>query len=368
MIKKLIYIGFILRLLNAAWNGFWGPSFGAESDAVGYFIKATEYSINLVFIDFVMGDLYAYFLGLLFYLTTPSVFLGSLTSCFAWLTSAFILKNMLDILEINKKQYVMIIYVFLPSSIIFSSVTLRETFQLLFVNLSIYSVLMISITNKIKYWVLMTLSVVGMGVLHGALLAFGFYVICASIGSRNYLRNKIGSKLAIAIVGLIFLFGFSYFSDLMNSVSYQLGDIAVNIESYQSSAINMDARSNYKFTTHGTQWELVSTLPYTLFQFLFEPMPWRITSPIDFIALGENILRAYLIYCSFSIFKGHSNQFTHFHKFVFISWVVISLIWSIGTVNWGTSMRHQIPSMAMLLLSAYASSPKNTKQQVPSRL
>jgi hypothetical protein len=41
-----------------------------------------------------------------------------------------------------------------------------------------------------------------------------------------------------------------------------------------------------------------------------------------------------------------------------MSYFAQELIWSIGTVNWGTSVRHHMPSFGLLLFAAYALSNK----------
>ena len=92
MIDTYILLGFFIRLLNSIWNGFFGPSIGAESDALGYYLKAVEYSSTLKLDGFVMGDMYAYVLGILFFFTTPSLFTASLASTFTWLGSAYVMK------------------------------------------------------------------------------------------------------------------------------------------------------------------------------------------------------------------------------------------------------------------------------------
>jgi hypothetical protein len=350
-----IYFGLILRLFNAIYNGFFGPSFGAESDAVGYIMKATAYSINPTFDEFVMGDIYAYILGLLFYLTIPSVFLGSFISCLAWFFSALILKKTFDALGVKAQRSPLLIYALLPSSIIFTSIPLRESFQLLFVNIAAYSILMISIKGYPRYWISLILSSACMGVLHGALLAFGFYLITASVMAYNYLRNRPTSVPSVLVGMLFFFIGVGLFFPVMDSISYELGEgLDESIQAYQLSAMAMDGRANYKSGVAEGHWEMLRTLPYTLFQFLFEPMPWNISAPVDFVAFVESFLKAYLVFCAFRLVSKSSTKFVRFYTFIFVSWIVISIIWSVGTVNWGTSSRHHIPGLALLLLCAYA--------------
>jgi hypothetical protein len=46
--------------------------------------------------------------------------------------------------------------------------------------------------------------------------------------------------------------------------------------------------------------------------------------------------------------------------FVFINYFILELIWSMGTVNWGTALRHHIPSFGLLVIAAFAYSRRKT--------
>jgi len=40
--------------------------------------------------------------------------------------------------------------------------------------------------------------------------------------------------------------------------------------------------------------------------------------------------------------------------FIFISYFAIEVIFAQGTINWGTAVRHHIPGLGLLVLSAFA--------------
>lgn len=141
-----IVAGLVLRLLVAAYNGFIGPSFGANSDALAFHFMAEDYARNLGAIEFQVGWIYSCFLAFVYALTFDSLFIGCVMSCLTWLTSAWVLARLLRLLAIPRAERFTIglLYAFLPSSILYTGVTLREPYQLLFVNLAIYSALMIA--------------------------------------------------------------------------------------------------------------------------------------------------------------------------------------------------------------------------------
>ena len=357
-VRTAIWIGLFLRLFVAIWNGFFGPSFGAEADAEGFHLVALEYAQNPTLDKFIIGWIYAYVLGLFYYLTTDSLFLGSVLSCFAWLASAGLLVKIMRLLSIDKSQQskAMLIYALLPSSILYTSVTLREAYQLLFVNLAVYSTFKIYLNKSSKHWLVMFCAVIGMGVLHGALFAFGLFIVAATLVLLNLYGLKKFSlvKLAFAVplVALIVFYGLSLFT----SVSYKLDDgLGMAIQTYQLGSLGTDARAHYK---DGVEISgvagLLTFIPIAIFQYLFEPMPWRISSAMDIGLMFENILRAWLIWKAWTGLRNMPVPRRRPVLFVFLSYLTLETIWSLGTVNWGTAVRHHIPSMGLLMIAAFA--------------
>ena len=152
MLYFALWVGFLLRVLAAMWNDL-KPIDVTKIDAIGFYSHAIQFSKNPVLSDFFsppVGYDYFRFLGFIYYLTVDSWLLGSIISVLAWLFSAIILMRTMCLLEVSKRHqsYAMLIYAFLPSCILFTSTTLRESFELLFVNFAIYSALKIYLTKS----------------------------------------------------------------------------------------------------------------------------------------------------------------------------------------------------------------------------
>jgi len=364
-----IWTGFFLRLSNALVNGFLGGSFGAGEDAHGFHMSAVEHSKDLVFDGFVTGWIYSYILGVFYFLTTDSLFLGSALSVLGWLVSAFILVRIMRILsfDMSSQWKVMFIYSFLPSSIMYTSITLREPFQLLFVNLAIYAALKIYNHRPAIHWLVLFGSVACMGALHGALLASGVFMI---IGTLFILRSKNGKDTSIVKVFLItpVMIFFLYYSFLLfTSISYNMDSgLATVVQSYQETLITYGGRALYR-----TEIEInglgsfILLMPYFLFQYLFEPMLWHMSSLVDVVALLENVLRFWLILNALKYLLGTLRRKPKFVAsklfwnrkfifFIFLSFLIMESIWSLGTTNWGTSIRHHLPSLGLILLASFA--------------
>ncbi len=359
MLRVALWMGFILRLFVAIWNGFWGPSFGADGDAWGFHDMAVGYSRNLVPDGLMLNQhIYTYILGIIYFLTTDSLFLGSFLSVVAWLASAFVLVRIMRLLSIdNSHQFkAMLIYALLPSSIFLTSVTLRESYQLFFVNLAIYSALKIYLNKSATHWLYLFCAAIGMGALHGALFAFGLFIVIATLvllslpGRKGFSLVKLA--FTVPLVALIVFYGLSLFT----SVAYDLDDgLDVVVETRQQGSLGTDARAHYKDSAEVSGVAgFLAFIPIALFQYLFEPMPWRISAALDIGLMFENILRAWLIWKAWTGLRNMPVQGRRPVLFVFLSYLILETIWSLGTINWGTASRHHIPSMGLLVIAAFA--------------
>jgi hypothetical protein len=358
MLRTAIWIGVLLRLGVAIWNGFFGPSFGADQDAAAFHLEALAYASSAELDEFRIGWFFSYALGTFYYLATDSLFLGSLLSCIAWLASLGMLMKIMRLLNFDRSQQgkAMLVYALLPSSVLFTAVTLREPYELLFVNVAIYSALNIYLNKSARHWLFLFFATFGMGVLHGALFAFGIFTIVATIVlvamRARRLVALVNLIIAAPLVALIAYYGLSLFT----GIAYSLDDgLGAAIQLYQERALSTDARANYKTDTEivGVIGLLLS-IPVFVIQYLFEPMPWRISAAADVVLLLENILRTWLIYKAWTALRSISTQARRPVLFVFLSYVVIETIWSLGTTNWGTAVRHHLPAMGLLLVAAFA--------------
>jgi len=369
-----VWVGFFIRLAIAFINGFIGPTIGASDASFGFHLMAVEYSQSLVIDVFVLTHIYTYILGIFYFITTDSLFLGSALSALGWLASAFILLRIMRILsfKMSIQWRVMLLYALIPTSIMYTGITLREPFQLLFINLALYAALKIYFHRSMAHWPVLLLAGVGMGVLHGALLVTGVFIIVGTlflITSRN--RKGVSFTKVVLVTPIVILclfYGFLLFTSLTSYGDRLEDGLAVAVQVYQEGTLSdgYDARANYRADVgiNGLG-GLILSLPSFLFQYLFEPMPWKIGSIVDVVALLENMLRFWLIwnalkylvgsYLNKPMFVAH-NYFGYERciLFIFLSYLLIETLWSLGTSNWGTASRHHLPSLGLLLVASFA--------------
>ena len=370
-VKLTLWLGSFLRLVIAFLNGFVGPTYGSSDDALGFHLYAVRYTQNLASDVFALSNIYPSFLGVFYFITTDSLFLGSALSALGWLASAFILLRIMRILsfKMSNQWRVMLIYALIPTSLMYTSLTLREPFQLLFINLALYAALKIYFHRSIAHWLVLFLAGVGMGALHGALLASGIFIIAGTLFLLTS-RNRKGVSftkvvLVTPIVILCLFYGFSLFTSISYGGRMEDG-LSVAVQAYQEGTMVAEQRANYRTDTeiNGLGGLILST-PFFLFQYLFEPMPWKMSSIVDVVALLENMLRFWLIWNALKYLVGsylNKPMFVAHNYFgyercillIFLSYLVMETLWSLGTSNWGTASRHHLPSLGLLLVASYA--------------
>jgi hypothetical protein len=155
------------------------------------------------------------------------------------------------------------------------------------------------------------------------------------------------SPLLVAIA----IYGFSLFT----GIAYDLDEgLALAVQAFQQESLNIDARANFR--THveidGAA-GLVISLPVFFFQYMLEPMPWRISATSDAALLLENTLRAWLVWKGWIGLRNTPAPARRPITFVFLSYLVIEIIWSLGATNWGTAARHHLPGMGLLMIAAF---------------
>lgn len=356
-LTRIILVGLLLRLAVAVWNGFFGPSLGAELDAETFYLTALAGSRHLTFLEWEVGaNIYTNLLTVCFYLVNDSLFFGSLLSCLAWLGAAILLMKSVRMLNPEGIWRTLPLWIFAlaPTSVLNTGVTLREPFQLLFVNLAIYSAMRIGLTGSKIHWLTFIAGCVGAGYLHGALIGFVILLVPATIlfvvaiGRQNLPWGRI--ILALLAGFALLQFGLTFVSDYGYDLSLGLFEAALR---YQEGGLSIDARANYKTLDYsGDLFSTIRSLIVGFLQYLLEPLPWNIGNIVDLGLFFENIVRMWLLYLCYRNIRLSRGSRRITLLYLVGMFLAIELIWSLGTVNWGTGSRHHVPAMGMLVLAA----------------
>jgi hypothetical protein len=266
------------------------------------------------------------------------------------------------ILAFAKAQQTQALAVFalLPSSILFTSVTLRESYQLLAVNLAVFAALKILVEKRTLYWFPLMAAAGAAGVLHMALVAFAVYFPAATFiflmlrRRRGWTPQRLVFMVSLLGAALVLTYV------IFNQVGFTLeSGLIAGVEQFQQRALTIDARTAYK-----TDVQVDGLVDFLLFvlvsllQYLFEPLPWRTLQAPDLVTVAENLVRGWLLYVALTTVRGVPRASRGAVEFIILSFLVLETLWCLGTTNWGTAVRHHIPALGLLMLGAFAYSAR----------
>jgi hypothetical protein len=238
------------------------------------------------------------------------------------------------------------------------------------VNVAIYAALKIHLRKSSRHWIWLVVAVGVGGILHGALLGFGMFLIVATalwiLMRQRPMRRMLTMIVLIPFVAVVLLYLMNLFHDVFyNAYGLDKG-LGAAVEFYQRAGLSTEARTAYKDSVaiDGTR-GLLTFIPVSLFQYLFEPMPGRISQPVDWLLAMENVVRGWLIWRSLVAVARLRGAQRRPALLVFASYLVLETIWGIGTINWGTAARHHISSGGLLSLSGFARARRRVKRRPP---
>ncbi len=336
----------------SVWNAYFGPSYGGEDDALKFHQFAVDAAAGYEDErDFTTGWIYPNLLGLVYWTTVPSLFLGGLLTGVTWLLSAVVLIKICRVVAIDERAvlYVALGYAFLPSSFLVTAITLREAYQMLFVNLILLSGLHLISRFRLLYVLLFALSAYAAAWLHAALAAFGLLAAIIFIAAKM-LHQRMRLAALIVAVGTVAAASFGAVVVIGYDLSFSLSELVTIFREGTPD----DARANYPTTlVFGSDYELIADLPVILMRYLFEPMPWRIGGLADLYLFFENIARLVLIVAALK--RVWLARPMRIDLLAMVGcFFACEAVWAIGTVNWGTASRHHLPILGCLLVIGFA--------------
>jgi uncharacterized membrane protein len=83
---------------------------------------------------------------------------------------------------------------------------------------------------------------------------------------------------------------------------------------------------------------------------MFAPFPWQIGNVKDIHAMLESMLRIVLLILAVSSWRRSSGEVRSYYSFLLIVVLGMELMWALGTVNWGTAIRHHVPGHSIIVL------------------
>jgi hypothetical protein len=363
----IIFIGLVLRIIFAFFNSFYGPLLGADADALRFHETAISISKGEQPFDFNTGWIYASILGKIYQYSISSIFFGSLLSIFAWLISAIILIKMFDIINIKKshKYICLSLYSFWPSVIIFTSVTLREPYQLLFFNLAIFCFLKVFIEKKINYSYLFFFSLVSLSLLHKVFIVFATITVLIYF---IFFINLVGKKTLRILFVTALTIGYITYLQIDPIVEYFYSKIPLNQKSIfeiVENHINLMTASRASYQVERIYifnfQDFISYLFISTKNYFLQPTPSNQELFIDFMLYCENLIRLSIVFLiSVRLLNIHMTQYKIYLGLLII-YFSSEIGWALGTNNWGSAVRHHVPTFGILIFLALFEYKKTKK-------
>lgn len=308
--------------------------------------------------DSIPFDSYTYFVGTIFNIWGPYELIGRFINILFSVSSSLILYFILIKLEIKKYICYIIstIFLFMPFEILLSTAMLREAVPTFFVALSAYYFIQWMKLGNLKNFVFSILIALIAMLFHSGLIGviLGYFLIYMLYSPKNKEFNINGNVVlkSIFIVLLFILFiTISINTPLM--MKFQVLTSESQLTSSSEIWSQIDANTLY------LQWlpiyndiiDMIWQSPIRAFYFIFSPLPWDIHKIQDVVIL---FFDSSLYILSFALFfkqKAKLNNFAFCLSWAcIITFVITSMIFGLGTFNYGTAIRHRSKFMIFMFI------------------
>ena len=190
---------------------------------------------------------------------------------------------------------------------------------------------------------------VGLGAIFhsGAIFITTGYLIALLSGKKN---QKIFQYLVLGL-GII---GFILFKDtLLEKVGG--GDIDTIIAANNYTSLKMAGSGYLQSVTTTSLGQIIAYLPLFMFYFLYSPTPDMFRGVLDIVSFSLNSsIYLYFTFYGFYLYRKIKNRLTltekKIIKYLFISAVFTIAVFSVGTRNAGTAIRHRDKIVPLLLI------------------
>lgn len=356
---KVFWFILILHQVVPIFSILISPPPGADIDAQTFHFNAVQWAQNtpvpsepfeLKFFRVFLGGGYKVF--------GCSQFFGNQLSILFFVGSCVFFVKFCRILSLKDIEIVLLaIWGCIPSNIIFTSVTLRESYQLFFFMGTVYFVFQFIQTRQLEFLLFSLLCGVLMGSLHHGLMIF--FLLWSFFIFAGFVFHEIGKKSFFILP--VVLLSFAFLSQTI--VDYSLpgegiirmmksGKVIESINFFRSRQLEVAplAKTNYGLLLNNFS---IQSLGYSSLKivssFLFAPFPLFPKDGFDFYALLESFFRfIFLLGSIFTVFSKNRKSPVVF--FLFALYLSLTFWWSLGVTNYGTAMRHHVIQNWIIIL------------------
>lgn len=316
---------------------------------------ASFFSTGEITRDFGVSYAYAYVLGLVYGVTGPHEIVGYLGSALAWAGAALALDAMLRLLRAAPSARVaaLLIFALTPSSIYFGSVIMRDVYELLFITLMMLAALRIYVERDYDAAVPMVLAGAALTLLHKGLMPWSVIAAVSVLACVLAMhRERVAKQALVAVLVLAFS---AFATAMFMRFGYDLSEgVTAAVGSYRDNVQESTPRTLFQLLDQFAASGGLIGILVGLVQYMLEPVPWHVEGLGDLIVMVENAVRLVLIGMAVWAVIVDRQRRVPILLLLFV-YCCLEGIWSLGTVAWGTAIRHHLTGSALLLVAAFAS-------------
>ena len=351
-LKIIILAGFVVRIILVCMDVFVARLPDAGTDDDGFYSTSLDiYNNNYSnALEITRGGIFPKLLALVYFLIGSSRFSAQYLNALLYVISSLVFIRSMINFGVTKKYLKVGTFIFclMPNTILFNSILRRETIMELCLCSSIFFFSKWYIDKKLIFS-LMTILFIALASLFHTAFIFGalIFVIYFALynkqkGAVSFSINKFSKLLILLICAIILGIGFlSLWKNKLTSIS-DMGDIYSTTNRASGDSVHLE---NYKVNNVG---QLIAFTPLKLFYFLFSPVPWKFRNTMDIISFVLDVLVYVILIVSVLKLPKESSS-----RLLFVTFVLMSVIFALGTFNSGTAIRHRF-SLLPYLLSSYA--------------
>lgn len=371
--KSIFVLGAFTVVITAhhvvsMYNFYYWPLRGADLDAFTFHVNARNqvlsggrpvFSIGTGSYEIILYSAYR-FLG-------SCLLVGQSLSVLIAAVSCVIVARIAGLLNITEPKLVGAIVMITglgPAFLYYTSLTLREPFQILGLLVGLYYSI-VGIRNP--SWGKFAAASGGylfMGLFHHFLLGVAFLLICMHFTVVCYQKAANGRRYLYKLAtGVFVIIGLGYWTvnnvPVSTSNDYikmlrESGGIIEMVEHYRTSVDSSNPRSTYGFKVDTSNVLLfVYGLIRSYASYLFGPGLGSVRSDIDLVAFGDAVIRIVGV-VAFMVLVVMKKT-TQGLRYLFVVYVMVTLLWSLGTTNYGQAFRHNaITDWIAVIVSVFA--------------
>ncbi len=349
-IKFILLLGFAARIILMIIDVFVARLVDAGTDDDGFYESSISiYNSNYAELsENVYGGTFPKILSIVYYIIGSSRFSAQYFNVLLYAISSILFLKTLINFKVSQKYLTigMLIFCLLPNAMLNNSVLRRETAMELCICASLFYVSRWKKNKRISQAIFAVVFLALSALFHTALiLGVPILVIFFTLYDKekravSFSITKISKMLIILICVIVASLGFlSMWKNKFTSVS-GLDDVYAATNRARGGSVYLEG---YEVNSVG---QLIMFTPLKLFYFWFSPVPWKFRGMMDIISFLLDV--TIYIVLILKVLRAPKDSFSRLTLVIFI---LLSIVFALGTNNSGTAIRHRLSLLPFLLVS-----------------